>query len=73
MKSFDYEAVVYEDEVYCVGCLPEGVGVDDEGVSPIFADSEWDYYPICTVCCEPHKYMNLTAEGRKFEHIDEEE
>lgn len=73
MHAFDYEAVVYEGEIYCTGCLPEGVSVESDEVSPIFADSEWDYYPICSVCGETHTYMNLTAEGRKFEHLDDEE
>ena len=40
MKSFDYEAVVYDGAVYCVDCCP--VDVESEDVSPIFADQEWE-------------------------------
>jgi len=66
MKSFDYEAVVYDCEVYCVSCLPGGVDVEGDDVSPIFADSEWDYYPVCAECGEVHNYINLTVEGRRI-------
>jgi hypothetical protein len=67
MKAYDFDAVTYEASVYCVNCLPSGVSVDDEEVSPIFADSEWDYYPSCDVCGERHTYMNLTTQGYKNE------
>lgn len=73
MYSYDYEAVVYDGEIYCVGCLPEGVSVDSDEVSPIFADSEWDYYPVCADCGTVHDYVNLTAEGEKRQGKDEEE
>jgi len=43
MKSYDYDAVVYEGAVYCVECLPEGVSTDD--ASPIFASDELDHTP----------------------------
>lgn len=39
MKSFDYEACVYDGAVYCNGCLPEGINTKSDGVMPIFADS----------------------------------
>ena len=63
MKSYDYEAVAYDGDVYCLGCLPEGVNEDD--AYPIFADSEWDYYPVCCVCGGVHDYVNLTLYGQK--------
>lgn len=59
MKSYDYEAVVYEASVCCVECLPTGVSVNDDDVSPVFADSEWDYYPVCDVCGAEHDYVQL--------------
>jgi hypothetical protein len=59
MHSFDFEAVTYDGAVYCVGCLPKGVSVDDEDVMPIFADSEWDHKPVCDHCHEAHDYMNV--------------
>jgi hypothetical protein len=63
VKSFDYEAVTFNGAVYCTGCLPEGVDVDSDDVCPIFADSEWDYFPSCDTCLKLHTYMNLTDEG----------
>lgn len=59
MKSFDFYACTYGNEVYCNGCLPPNIGVDSDEVSPIFADSEWDYTPCCSVCGEPHEYIVL--------------
>lgn len=68
MRSWDYDAVTYDGGVYCKGCLPQSVKEDDPRVSPIFADQEWDLYPTCEKCGFQHKYMNLTSEGRKYEH-----
>lgn len=59
MKSYDFEAVVYDGEVYCTECLPEGVSVKDEAVSPIFADSEWDWAPVCDKCGTEHDYVSV--------------
>ena len=70
MKGFDYGAVVYDGEEYCVGCLPDGVTVDSRQdgellVSPIFATAEMDRYPVCGACGEEHTYVGLTQEGRR--------
>ncbi len=59
MNDFDYEAVVYEGEVYCVDCLPSEVDIEDPDVEPIFAGSEWDIAPVCCACGEVHDYMNI--------------
>ena len=59
MESQDFEAVTYEASVYCNGCCP--VDIYSEGVWPVFADSEWDYYPVCDGCGQEHTYMNLTT------------
>ena len=67
MKSWDFDAVVYDGAVYCKGCLPPGISVEDPRVGPIFADQEWDYYPACDKCGFQHKYMKLTSEGRSYE------
>lgn len=64
MNAADFEAVTYDGAVYCVGCLPEGLSVDDESVSPVFCGSEWDYYPTCDVCHCEHDYVSLTTDGR---------
>ena len=59
MKSYDFEAVTYDGDVYCKFCLPNGVNIDDEEVSPIFADSEWDAFPVCYICGEVHEYVDI--------------
>ena len=65
MKAYDYDAVVYDSEVYCIGCLPVGVTVEDESVHPIFADSEWDYCPVCDVCGYAHDYVTVIGYGER--------
>jgi len=60
MKSFDFEAVVYDGAVYCVECCP--VDVESEDVAPVFADQEWDYVPVCDVCGREHDYVILLEE-----------
>jgi hypothetical protein len=59
MKSYDYDAVTYNGDVYCTSCLPAGVDINSDEVMPIFADSEWNYYPVCCVCNHEHDYVNL--------------
>ncbi len=66
MNACDFEAVVYEGSVYCTDCLPEGVGVNDEGVTPIFASDEWDFAPTCDACSEEHDYMPILSAGDRF-------
>ena len=61
MRAYDYDAVVYEGEVYCVGCLPEGVSVNNEDVIPIFAGAELDFPPVCSHCHAEHDYMQILA------------
>lgn len=65
MKLYDFDAVVYEGDVYCVGCLPEGVDLEDEEVHPIFASEEWDSAPACTSCGEIHDYMAVLDEDEE--------
>ena len=57
MKSFDYNAMVYDGDVYCVVCLPDGVTTED--ADPIFADSEWASVPVCCECGESHDYVSV--------------
>ncbi len=59
MQPYDYEAVIWDSEVYCIECLPDTVKVTHEDVSPIFAESEWDSYPTCCWCHTVHDYVNL--------------
>jgi hypothetical protein len=72
MKAYDYEAFTYDGAVYCCGCLPEGVGALDEDVSPIFADSEWDSYPVCDACGAEHDYVGLTSYGQENQSTEDE-
>ena len=65
MKSYDFEAIAYGGECYCVDCLPNGVSVNDEDVYPIFADSEWDDYPVCAVCGTVHDYVGLIPKDKE--------
>lgn len=71
MKAFDYDAVTYDGEVCCVECLPHGVKVNSDDVSPIFADSEWDVAPVCCECGTVHDYMNILNQGQEKDDDDE--
>ena len=61
MKSYDYYACVYDNQVYCTECLPDGVNQFDDDVHPIFADQEWDYVPVCCKCKREHDYVVVLA------------
>ena len=71
MHDYDYDAVLYDGEIYCTGCLPDGVDVDgvdadgDDICQPIFAGSEWDAYPICCQCGAVHDYVMLLEYPKK--------
>jgi hypothetical protein len=72
MKSWDYHALTYNGGVYCTECLPvdpEMEECDHTGTAPgpVFADQEWDHYPVCDVCHTVHDYVSLTEEGRANE------
>ena len=59
MQSFYYEAVTYNGSAYCLDHSPELLS--EEGVMPIFADSEWDSYPYCDKCRKVFDYVNLLS------------
>jgi len=63
MKLWDFECVAYDGEIYCNDCLPDGVSVNDDEVSPVFAGNEVDSYPVCCECGEKHTYMSLLSSG----------
>jgi hypothetical protein len=71
LKSWSYAGYTYDGDTYCTNHLPAGVDKDGDDVSPIFADSEWDYYPCCAECGAVFDYVNLTDEGRKAEGEEE--
>jgi hypothetical protein len=56
MKSYDYNAVVYDGEIYCIGCLPPEL-MDE--AAPIFAGHAWDIVPVCCRCGQEHDYVTL--------------
>lgn len=66
MKAFDFEAVQFEGIEMCVECLPKGITVDDEDVTPIFASDERTGPVVCDVCRAEHDYMNIIRDERKF-------
>ena len=67
MHACYFDAVTYEGAAYCVGCLSPDTDVDnDPEVNPIFADSEWDSYPVCSACGREHDYVNLTTDGLRW-------
>jgi len=57
MKAFEYDAVIFENEIYCLSCVPDDVSLKD--CEPIFADSEWQSYPVCNECEEIHTYVKI--------------
>jgi hypothetical protein len=61
VDQHDCAAVVFEGCVYCVGCLPLGVTVDDAEVSPIEPDEQWDAAAACERCGLEHDYMNVAC------------
>lgn len=61
MKTYDYYAATYDGDVYCLNCLVESI--HDPAVHPIFANSEWDSYPSCTVCGKEIDYVVLIEGG----------
>jgi len=57
MKSYDFYACIWHGCIYCNECLPDGTITKE--VNPIFANSEWDYIPICCICGKTHDYMTI--------------
>jgi hypothetical protein len=67
MKAWDYRAVYFNGDCFCVDCLPTiPTEVYEKEVIPIFAVEEADYYPVCCVCGTEHDYIGLTDDGRKL-------
>jgi len=56
MKAWAYDAAIWEDEIYCIECLP--ARASEEDAVPIFAGSEVESYPICIRCKYEHTYMS---------------
>jgi hypothetical protein len=73
MKAYDFDAVTFDADIYCVECLPDGVDEDSDEVYPIFADSEWDYVPVCCVCGMEHDYVSVLEQEEDTEESEEED
>ena len=69
MNACNFEAVTYDAQVFCVPCLPDHLNTDSEEVYPVFASSEWDYYPVCDHCGREHDYVILTVYGLRQEWL----
>ena len=59
MNACDVVGYAEDGSVYCTDCASEG--------NPVFADSEWDYFPTCDGCGEKITDVSLTEEGIKYE------
>jgi hypothetical protein len=70
MKSYDFYAYTTTDGTVictdCTGQLKERYEIE-KGLIPIFADSEWDYFPECDLCHQKLTYMRLTKDGIEHE------
>lgn len=66
MKSHDTVAYNPPDSGYvvCPECTPES---KKDIWHPVFADSEWDYYPSCDKCLRTIDDVSLTSYGRNYE------
>jgi len=69
MNAADFDAVCYDGAAYCLSCYDGDV--NDPECSPIFADSEWDSYPVCDACGEAIDYVCLTTYGRVHARVRE--
>ena len=70
MKSYEYQGyTTREGGIVCTDCTGKLTEAEETelGYSPIFADSEWDYYPACDICGRVLDYVCLTTEGKEQE------
>ena len=80
MKSYTIVGWTYEAGIHCNNCAKERfavsrvsdsgvelIGTDREGnsISPIFADSEFDYIPHCEDCSELINASVIEEESRE--------
>jgi len=70
MKSCDYHGyTTRESGVVCTDCTGKLSETEEAelGYLPIFAGSEWDYYPACDICGRVLDYVRLTTVGEEYE------
>ncbi len=63
MTAFEFEAVVFDRDVYCVICLPPQVSLGDPEVIPIPADRIWEKAPTCCKCGRAHEDVLMAEEA----------
>jgi hypothetical protein len=69
MKTSHFEAVLYEDDVYCIKCLPKGV--TRKQVNPLDSREIWAQAPTCCVCGMEH--YSEAPSGAPADLTEEEE
>ena len=62
-RMYEFDCCAYDGAIYCNTCLPEGLTTESEEVTPVFAEEEVDFYPVCDSCGTEHDYMSLTSAG----------
>ena len=64
MKSYEIVAWASPDGcVICTACADERGHSHDEDFTPVFADSEWDSYPVCGICEKVIEYVTVIEKG----------
>ena len=58
MKSYDFDFMTGNSSIYCGDCIREKK-IPIDSLLPIFADSEWDYYPVCDICGAVDENINF--------------
>lgn len=63
MKCYEIVGYVNGDCIICPNCATEEDMDEKNGLPVIFADSEWDFYPICDSCGTEITDVCLTETG----------
>ncbi len=70
MNVLGFDAVEFQGKVYCIGCLPDPISLNDEDVLPIFANSVVKEFPNCEACGVQHDYMWTTTVIERIKSIN---
>lgn len=70
MKSYDVVGYVPPEGGYvlCPAHAPAEAFTPDSPWGAVFADSEWDCFPVCDMCGERITDVSLTEDGIEYEH-----
>lgn len=60
MKGYNVVGYAYNGDIYCPDC---GSEFSEEEKTPIFADTEFDFIPVCAECGTELEDYSLTREG----------